>query len=74
MNWLKPDLTGVDVPEWVNYLAQDSDGSWWGYSVEPLRNHRGWYENELGKNTKLREAVTGSTPSDWQNSVQKYTR
>ena len=50
---LKPDLSAINVPEWVNFIAQDADGSWWGYSVEPLENHRGWYENEVGQNVKL---------------------
>ena len=39
----------VEVPAWVRWLAQDSDGTWWGYSVEPLRNDNGWYENEVGR-------------------------
>jgi len=50
---LKPDLSAINVPEWVNFIAQDADGNWWGYSVEPLQNHRGWYENEVGQNVKL---------------------
>jgi len=69
MSLLKPDLSAVEVPEWVRFIAQDSDGSWWGYSVEPLQNHRGWYENELGKNKKLLESVTHES---WQDSLFKY--
>lgn len=70
MSLLKPDLTTVNVPEWVRYIAQDSDGSWWGYSVEPLQNHRGWYENELGQNKKLIEAEAND---EWQDSLFKYS-
>ena len=62
MSLLKPDLSSVEVPEWVRFIAQDSDGSWWGYSVDPLQNHRGWYENELGSNVKLSE---GKVVGDW---------
>ena len=69
MSLLKPDLSSVNVPEWVRYIAQDSDGSWWGYSVEPLQNHRGWYENELGHNKKLQDSVESE---DWQDSLFKY--
>jgi len=43
----------VEVPAWVRWLAQDSDGTWWGYSVEPLRNDNGWYENEVGRYVRL---------------------
>lgn len=72
MSLLKPDLTTISVPEWVRFIAQDSDGSWWGYSVEPLQNHRGWYENELGKNKKLFEAEAEAN-GEWQNSLFKYS-
>lgn len=72
MNWMslsKPDLSNVIVPEWVRFIAQDSDGSWWGYSVDPLQNHRGWYENELGDNVKL---LQGQVVGDWRDNVLGY--
>jgi len=34
------------IPAGVRWIAQDSSGAWWGYSVEPLRHDSGWYENE----------------------------
>jgi hypothetical protein len=43
----------ADLPEWVRWLAQDADGSWWGYEVEPLQQDHGWYENELGRHVRL---------------------
>ncbi len=58
------------VPEWVNWLAQDESGAWWGYSVEPLRNHLGWYENEVGEYVLL-----GSTSSlSWESSLIKVAK
>ena len=69
MSSLKPDLSSVNVPEWVRFIAQDSDGSWWGYSVDPLQNHRGWYENELGQNVKL---LQGKVVGDWRDSLLSY--
>lgn len=69
MSLLRPDLRGVNVPQWVRFIAQDSDGMWWGYSVEPLENHRGWYENEVGKHIKLlQSAVDG----EWKKSLFVY--
>lgn len=65
----KPDLSSVKVPEWVRFIAQDSDGSWWGYSVDPLQNHRGWYENELGDNVKL---LQGTLVGDWRDNIFTY--
>jgi hypothetical protein len=55
------------IPDWVNWLAQDSSGAWWGYSVEPLRNDNGWYENEVGDYVLLGT----SQPADWPNSLRR---
>ena len=54
------------VPAWVNWIAQDSDGNVWGYSVEPLRNDTGWYENEVGKSVRLGHAE----PGNWALSLR----
>jgi hypothetical protein len=47
------DVSKLDMPEWVRWVAQDADGAWWGYEVEPLQHDNGWYENEVGRNIKL---------------------
>lgn len=46
-----PDIDGL--PGWVAWMAQDADGVWWGYEVEPLQYHRGWYENEVGRRVEI---------------------
>jgi len=53
-------------PDWVNWIAQDSSGAWWGYSVEPLRNDSGWYENTVGECVRLGH----SSPFAWEISLQ----
>ena len=60
-------------PDWVKYIAQDSDGSWWGYSVEPLQNTTGWYENEVGKHIKLGTDQGDSVHAtlEWTQSLKK---
>lgn len=69
MSWSKPDLSDINVPAWVRFIAQDADGCWWGYSVEPLQNHRGWYENELGEHVKLKQ----DEPCDsWSDQLYHY--
>ena len=50
-------ISDLEIPHWVNWLAQDADGTWWGYQVEPLQNHSGWYENEVGQIIKLYSAA-----------------
>lgn len=58
------------VPDWVHWIAQDEDGSWWGFEVEPLQYHAGWYENELGRSIKLEKREYNP---DWQASLQRFT-
>ena len=56
------------LPDWVYWLAQDEDGTWWGYEVEPLQYHKGWYENELGRRLRL----GGGAPNpDWAFTLEK---
>ena len=57
----------VAIPAWVYWIAQDSSGVWWGYSVEPLRHDSGWYENEVGRYIRLGI----SPPVDWECSLKK---
>ena len=62
------DLDSIPVPDWVRWIAQDSTGAWWGYQVEPLQNHQGWYENEVGKIVRLFD----SDPNpDWILTLKK---
>lgn len=49
--------TQFELPAWVNWLAQDADGSWWGYEAEPHQAHQGWYENEVGRSLRLGQAT-----------------
>jgi hypothetical protein len=58
------------MPAWVSWIAQDSDGIWWGYSAEPLRNDKGWYENEVGQYVRLGK----DDAYNWQDSLTKITR
>ena len=63
------DIPDADrLPEWVAWVAQDADGAWWGYEVEPLQYHHGWYENELGRRIRL---LAGAPNGDWPDSLQK---
>jgi len=58
----------MNIPKWVNWIAQDADGTWWGYEVEPNQSQNSWYENEVGHYIKLEI----STPNpDWRTSLTK---
>ena len=59
---------GKDIPEWVQWLAQDADGSWWGYEVEPNLSHLSWYENEVCKTVRLGK---GAKIVDWVSTLKR---
>jgi len=58
----------IEIPDWVCWIAQDADGTWWGYEVEPNLSHQSWYENEVGNSVRLgSEAVK----SDWIATLKR---
>ncbi len=63
-------ISKIDIPTWVNWIAQDASGIWWGYSVEPLRFDKGWYENEIGYSVRLGQ----SDAANWEDSSQKLAK
>lgn len=54
------------LPAWINWIAQDKNGSVWGFEAEPHRHDNGWYENEIGRYVILFEAETSDL---WANSL-----
>ena len=61
----------LPLPAWVHWLAQDADGTWWGFEVEPNQSHHGWYENELGRYRKLCQDAPNP---DWAASLTPVAR
>lgn len=57
-----------EIPEWVCWLAQDADGAWWGYQVEPNQSFNSWYENEVGLSICLGKDLANV---DWVQSLEK---
>lgn len=70
MNDLSTLLHAINLPVWVNWLAQDADGTWWGFEVQPLQSHNSWYENEVGRYIRVKK--TGANPG-WQTSLRAYS-
>lgn len=56
------------IPTWVRWIAQDENGNWWGFSVEPLEHSSGWYENEVGKYALL---LKDEPNHNWKQSLKK---
>jgi len=58
----------LNYPDWANWIAQDQDGTWWVYEVEPLQHHKGWYENEVGRSRKI---CNDKTSKNWRLTLQR---
>ncbi len=63
-------LEKLIIPKWVNWVAQDADGAVWGYEVEPLQQHIGWYENEIGRSIKLEHQAANI---NWHDCLKKIS-
>ena len=57
-----------EVPEWVCWIAQDADGAWWGYQVEPNQSDCSWYENEVGLSICLEKEAPNP---DWLITLER---
>ena len=56
------------IPDWVEWIAQDYGGQWWGYEAEPNQYDKGWYENEVGRHIKLDK--TAENPQ-WLSTLKR---
>ena len=66
-----PSDISEPVPEWVEWVAQDADGAWWGYEACPNQHDTGWYENEVGRYVSLGR---GPQPADWTKALYRFQR
>ncbi len=57
-----------ELSSWVCWIAQDADGIWWGYQVEPNQSHQSWYENEVGRSVRLGKGVL---KVDWIATLER---
>jgi hypothetical protein len=57
-----------EFPDWVCWIAQDADGAWWGYQVEPNLSHKSWYENEVGHSVRLGDEAKNL---DWVSTLKR---
>ena len=59
------------LPDWVRWIAQDADGSWWAYEHEPNMSDSGWYENEVGRSIYLQK---DQPDSQWRQKIHMVTK
>ena len=64
-----PDCS--QLPNWVRWIAQDADGSWWAYEHEPNMSDSGWYENEVGRSIYLQK---DQPDPKWRQKIHMITK
>jgi hypothetical protein len=57
--------------DWVRWIAQDADGSWWAYEHEPNMSDSRWYENELGRSIYLQK---DQPDPKWSQKIHMITK
>lgn len=61
-----------DAPEWAKWLAQDKDGwySWW--SIEPVACDKGecWNQGEPMDEWKYQDISVGALTEDWRKTME----
>jgi hypothetical protein len=62
------NLANQNIPDWARWKAQDADGTWWAFEVEPLQFHKGWYENEVGRFQRL---FSDKPSEDWKHTLSR---
>lgn len=59
----------VDIPDWVKWIAQDSDGEWYGYSIKPSPSDDGW-----GIHGQMIQLAHGPEPKDFTKELYEIIR
>lgn len=62
------DDARAGLPGWVAWVAQDADGTWWGFEIEPLPHDSGWYENEVGRCIRIERTALDT---DWRSTLER---
>ena len=55
-----------DAPRWAEYLAMDSNGDWWWYEDEPVRNGGSWISSGGGDVEKCKRDI-----NLWKKTVER---
>lgn len=52
----------------INWVAQDPDGTWWGFENKPFPTVQGWSESGRGRQIKLKQEPPNT---DWRSTRHK---
>ena len=71
--WLAQDEDGTWHPQEVGRgckADKSATTSLWAYEVDPNKQHRGWYENEVGRIVRLGKT---EPPADWEATMTAWS-
>ena len=59
----------IEIPNWVNWIAVDKDGSVFGYLIEPYKVLKGRWWGSSEDNEKL---YRGKPPKNWKDELYTW--
>jgi len=62
-----------DIPDWVEYIAQDANGVWHGYNLEPYAYEDQWQRLDLNMFSGGKFIRIGRTHDceNWKHSLEQ---
>ncbi len=58
------------IPEEVEWVAQDDEGMWWGFSSKPFESEHGW---KTEANEDMYQLLQASNNEDWKQTLRKLS-
>lgn len=65
----EPEIPWDELHEWVQWVAMDKNGDWYGYDNEPQKGNRQWVILIPGEFTYI--AIAEVTARDWRTSLRQ---
>lgn len=62
------ETTSTTVSRKLNWIAQNEDGVWWGFEVEPVVGETDWENQNNGMKILLKEEASNK---NWKDTLQK---
>ena len=61
----------IQVPDWVCWIAQDKDGAWFGYEVEPEKGGYIFPDEWVARGHNYIELSQAEPNPNWKQSLRK---
>ena len=60
----------TEIPNWVKWVAQDSDGAWYGYSAKPSQSSHQW-NCDISRINITKIGDSGKRSRKWKDTLHE---